>query len=207
MATKTRMSLQAQTRTIHGNQNKALRRDGFVPGNIFGHGDSLAVQISEDIFARMLVKHQTAGLLDLVVDGKTETVVVRHIMHKPSSGRVQHVDFMRVRMNEVIHTRVPLHLVGESPAAKALGGSVMTLVETLEIEALPDNLPEFLTIDASILIDKDMIIHASDIKLPEGVKLLSNADEPIVKLQLLRSEPVETPETPAPAEPTPAAGA
>ena len=186
MATKVRTRLEAEPRTIFGNQNKALRRTGKIPANIFGHGDATPIQIDEDTFTRMRDKHLTAGLIDLVVAGKTETVLVRHLDHRPKTGKVQHVDFMRVVMTESIHARVPVHIVGESQAAKLSGGVTLLLLETVEIDALPGDLPDALTIDASKMTEMDVILHAGDIALPQGVTLLTDATEAVLKVQPLR---------------------
>jgi large subunit ribosomal protein L25 len=191
------VTIEAQPRTVLGKQVRALRRQGILPARIYGYGDSVPVQIDERIFERLLEKHQTTGVLLLSIAGQAqgETVLVRHIEHEPRTGRMQHVDFARVRMNVMMHARVPLHVSGESPYAKLIGGSVLPLIETIEIECLPGNLPDTLTIDVSQITTADAMLHVRDLQVPPGVKILANEDEPVVKVE----PPRGAAETPAPA--------
>ncbi|MBA3825314.1 MAG: 50S ribosomal protein L25 [Ktedonobacterales bacterium] len=200
MATKEQVRLQTEPRTALGHHARVLRREGKVPARIYGHGDSVPVQIDERTFTRLRETHQTSGVIYLALgEGKApETVLVRHIEHEPRSGKILHIDFFRVRMNELIRGRVPLRLVGESPAAKLNGGSVIALLEALEIESLPDDIPTAADVDVTKLINADDVIHAGDINLPSGVTLVTDASEPIAKVQMLRGAEA----TPVPA-PTP----
>ncbi len=204
MATQTR--LEAEPRLTFGNQNRALRRGGKLPANIFGFGESVAVQVDMDTFRRLRMKHQTTGLIELSLNGKVETVLIRHIAHEPSTGKMLHVDFQRVRMDEPIRAKVLLHVVGDSVVAKQMGGIVLQLLEAVEIEALPTNLPDAVTVDAGKLTSADTILHAGDIDLPKGVKLLTPEDEAVLKIQPPRvteeeiaaeAAPTEAAETPA----------
>lgn len=209
MATKTRVTLAAQPRTVLGKQVKALRRQGFVPANIFGHGVSTPVQVDARVFERLRDTHQTAGLIDLhIPDMQPETVLIRHIARRPKTGHIEHIDFLRVRMNETLTAKVSLHISGESPAAKVSKGMVLLLTESVEIEALPGDLPEYLTVDASKLTGMDTVLKAGDLELPAGVKLRTGVDESIAKVQPPRGEaeaetpaaavaPAAAPETPA----------
>ena len=187
-----------------GHQARGVRREGKIPARIYGNGDSVPVQIDGRTFERLLDTHQTTGVIYLALgEGQpVETVLVRHIEHEPRSGKILHIDFFRVRMNERIRGRVPLRLVGDSPAAKLNGGSVLTLLEALEIESLPDDIPTAADVDATKLINADDVIHAGDIALPSGVTLVTDAAEPVAKVQQLRgAEAVATPAaTPAPTE-------
>ena len=198
MAAKTQVTLQAEPRTDMGKHTGKLRREGKIPARIYGHGDSVPVQLDARTFERLRETHQTAGVVYLALTGskQPETVVVRHIEHEPRSGKILHIDFFRVRMNERMRGRVPLRLVGESPAARLNGGSVLTLLEALEIESLPGDLPSALEVDAAQLATTDAVIHAGDIALPSGVMLVTDAAEPVAKVQLLRGAE-EAPATPA----------
>lgn len=207
MAEKTQIQLLAEPRTVQGKKVRQLRRVGVLPGRIFGHGESVLVQVDERTFQRMRELHQTAGLLTLTISGQKqpETVMVTHIEHEPKTAKMLHIDFARVLMNEAIHSRVPLHMVGTSPAAKETNGVLIPLIEAVEIECLPGDLPDFLELDVSKITALDVILHASDIKLPKGVKLLISDDEAVVKVQPPRGGE-ETPATPA-AAPAPVAPA
>jgi large subunit ribosomal protein L25 len=185
MATKTRIKLEADVRTTFGKQNRALRRKGILPGRVFGHGDPLPVQVDGDAFIRMIGKHQTTGIIDLAIAGQKQLipVLVRHISHEPATNKIEHIDFFRVAMGELLTAKVTIHFVGESPAVKNNEGTLLPLLDVLDINALPDNLPQIIEVDISSLTSADSVIHAGDVKLPAGVVLLTPADEPIVKVQ------------------------
>ncbi len=200
MTTKERVQLHAEPRTALGKHARALRRTGQLPARIYGNGASVPVQLDERTFERLRETHQTSGVIYLDLGEQAETVLVRHIEHEPRSGKILHIDFFRVRMNERIRGRVPLRLVGESPAAKLNGGSVLTLMEALEIESLPDDLPSAADVDATKLVNTDDVIHAGDISLPSGVTLVTDASEPVAKVQMLRGAEAE-PAAPAAAPP------
>ncbi len=206
MATKKQVILQAEPRTVLGKKVRALRRQGILPARIYGHGDPLPVQVDMRTFERMRETHQTTGVITLTIagQGSGETVLVRHIEHQPKTGKMLHIDFARVRMDEPIRARVPLHVSGTSPAAKDIGGALLTLVESIEIECLPADLPDALIVDATKLTSPDAILHLKDIELPPGVKVLDDPEEPVAKIEPPRgAETAPAPEEPAAAEPAP----
>jgi large subunit ribosomal protein L25 len=189
----THSKLNASVRTAMGHKNRQLRRSGLLPGNIFGgKGDSLPVQIDALTFERMGVKHETTGLIEMTIAGRSqpETVLVRHIERDPRTGKMIHVDFFRVALNEPIRARVPLRMVGESETVKIQGGMVLLVLESVEIEALPDNLPSAIDVDASKLSGSTTMLHARDLMLPKGVTLRTDPDEPVAKVQQQRGEEV-----------------
>lgn len=120
MATKVQVTIESELRTVQGKQVRALRREGLIPARIYGQGESVMIQTPQRIFERLIEMHQTTGVIALAIAGQKapETVVIRHIEREPRSARIMHIDFFRVRMDEIMHGRVPLRLVGESPAAK-----------------------------------------------------------------------------------------
>lgn len=186
--TSTTVALPAQLRTTIGKGLGALRREGTVPARIYGHGASVPIQLEERILLRQRELHQLAGVIELAIEGQTEheNVLVSHIDFKPGTGRMQHVDFIRVLMNEPIHARVPLHFIGESEAARLNNGVVIPLIEAIDVTSLPKDLPDSVTVDISKLTTLDLILHASDIDLPAGVTLRISPDEAIAKVQAQR---------------------
>jgi large subunit ribosomal protein L25 len=196
MATKKQVTLTAQPRTVMRKHVRALRRQGILPAHIYGHGASVPVQVDARTFERLRETHQTTGVITLAIAGQTqpETVLVRHIDHEPKTGKMLHIDFARVLMHETIHAHVPLHVVGVAPAAKETGGTVLVLLETIEIECLPGDLPDALTVDATKLTALDVVLRVSDISVPPGVKVLDAPDEVVVKVEPPRvsTEPTST---------------
>ncbi len=199
--------LEVAPREVLGKASKRLRKAGFIPGNIFGHHEeSQAVQVDAVAFKRLQRSHHLAGIIALRMPGATDgqTVLVRHIQHDPRTGNVIHVDFFRVSLTERINVKVPLHFVGEAPAAKNEGGVLLHLLDALEVECAASDIPEYLEADVSSLAEIDAIIHASDVPLPANFTLITDPGEGVAKVAATRAEVAE--EVAPTEEATPAAG-
>ncbi|HEX9056156.1 MAG TPA: 50S ribosomal protein L25 [Ktedonobacterales bacterium] len=178
-----------QRREVLGKRVRQLRAKGIIPANIYSHGKpSRAIQIDQNELKHMLASHGGGRLIRLRLDGAEESAIVRHIEHEPRSGRIQHIDFMHVEMTEKLRARVPIRIVGESPAVRTDGGTLLHMVDGLEVECLPRDLPEALELDVSGLDHFDAALHVRDVTLPRGVTLLDNPDEPVVKVAAPRIE-------------------
>jgi large subunit ribosomal protein L25 len=205
----------AQRRELRGKKVRFLRRQGLLPANIYGRErESVPIQINGHDFGRFLATHPAATLLRLSLgDGQSDTVVVRHVQHRPSTGAIQHVDFMHVELTEPIRVRIPIRLEGEAPAVKTADGVLLQLLETLEVEALPGDLPPGLVLSVSDMATLKDVHYVRDLQVPPGVKVLTASDEPVVKIEPPRiavevaevapaqppeeGEAAETPEAPA----------
>lgn len=207
------VSLQVASRTTLGKEVKKLRRVGVIPANIYGrHQPSQALQVDQHTLERFLAGHRATRVIDLRIDGGNGSVVnalVRHITRSPRNGKILHVDFLRVSMNEPITVRVPVRLIGTAPAVEVEGGVLLHMLDTLEIECLPGDLPEALELDISSLKEMDDTLHVRDVPLPPRVTLLSDPDEPVAKVVAPRAVVAEEAEAeaaeaaaPAPAEAT-----
>ena len=206
------VSLQVASRTTLGKRVKKLRRKGVIPANIYGrHQPSQALQIDQHTLERFLVGHRTTRVIDLRVDGGEGAVLnalVRHIARSPRSGKIMHVDFLRISMTEPITVHVAVRLTGVAPAVEVEGGVLLHMLDTLEIESLPGDLPEALVLDISSLKEMDATLHVRDVPLPPKITLLSDPDEPVVKVVAPRAVLAgEAQAEAAAAAPTPAAEA
>ena len=178
-------SLSVAPRNVLRKHVKRLRREGIIPANIYGrHQPSQALQVDSHTFERFLAEHHMTRVVNLQVDsnGGTLNALVRHISRSPRTGKVLHVDFLRVSMNEPITVRVPVKLSGEAPAVKVEGGVLLHLLDTIEVEALPGDLPESLELDISKLTELDAALYVRDLVVPAKVKLLSDTEEPVAKV-------------------------
>ena len=178
-------------RTVVGKATKSLRRTGIIPANIYGHKEaSIAVQIDAHALDRLRRENGLRSIISLRLPGKkgTQTVLVRHIQHDPLSGKILHVDFSRVSMQERIEMKIPLHFAGEAPGVKLQGGVLLHLLEALPVECKASDIVEAIEVDLSPLTEIDSILHARDIKLPAGYKLAVEGDDPIIKLTAPRIE-------------------
>jgi len=182
--------LSATKRSEKGKKVLALRKSGFVPAVMYGHG-----QASEPITldAKELEKiYAIAGsnkIVDLKITGDKDINVLFHdVQHDSRTGMIIHADLYLVRMDEKIRTEVPLRFTGESTAVYQLEGTLFKNLEMLEIEALPADLPEAIEVDISILDDFEKTIHVSDLVIPAKVELLTDSEELVAKVEEPRSE-------------------
>lgn len=199
----------AQKRDVLGKRVKRLRRQGIIPGNIYGHNRaSVPIQMNAHDFETFLRKHAATTLLRLTLDGggAPDTALVRRVQREPRTGTIQHVDFQHVALSETIKARVPLRLEGESPAVRIRDGLLLQLVDVVEVEARATSLPEALTLDVSGLATVNAALYVRDIQLPKGVKLLADPEEPAVKVEPARviAEAIPAPEAAAPEAEAPA---
>jgi large subunit ribosomal protein L25 len=159
------------------------------------------VQIEEMAFDRLRRSHGTRNVLSLRLPrAAVQTALIRHVQYHPVSGKILHVDFFRVSMDERLTMKIPLRFVGESPAVKNEGGVLLHLLESLEVECRASDIVEALEVDISPLAALDDVLHASDVKLPANYTLVTDAEEPIAKVAAPR---IETPEVAAEAAEAP----
>ena len=171
-----------------------LRRQGVIPANIYGHGiDSTAINVDARSLKHLLAHVGSTDLIDLKIgDSKNALrVLVRQVQRNPITDDLLHVDFYQVRMDEKIKADVPIAFVGEAPVLKKVkNSSVLHLIDSLHIEALPDDLPHSIEIDVSSLEELDSTIHVKDIQLGDRITLLSDSEQMAVKVIEARKEEV-----------------
>jgi large subunit ribosomal protein L25 len=172
------MKMKATTREIVGKANRRLG-DGELAAVLYGTAiDARPVSVERHAFEQVL-SHEgniASKLIELSVDGgKALPVIVKAMQHHPLKGTVTHVDFWAVNMLRPVMTTVPVHFEGEAPGVKT-GGVFMHNVQHINVEALPDDLPEFVLADISTLEVGDNI-HVRDLVAPKGVTILDHEDE------------------------------
>ena len=118
-----------------------------------------------------------SSILDLELAGKTQQVLLRDLQYHPFKQIVLHVDFQRVDATKKLHKKVPLHFMNEetNPAVKLSGAVINHVINELEIECLPGDLPEFIEVDLAN-IEAGQSMHVKDIVLPKGVALVAHVD-------------------------------
>jgi large subunit ribosomal protein L25 len=181
MATTKRPELKVEDRTERGSRaTRRLRRQGLVPGVVYGGTDRECKAFSVD--ARELRRVLMAGsaVFDIAVDGTPRPVIVKDQHHHPVREHVTHIDLLEVRLDEKIQTTVALEITGveEAPGVKE-GGVLEHVTRELNIEALPTSIPESITVDVSHL-EVAGTMHLTEVSAPEGVEFLDNLEETIV---------------------------
>jgi large subunit ribosomal protein L25 len=205
------MKFTAFERTLQGTgASRRLRNAGKVPGIVYGAGTPATIELDHNALYFALKKEAFhSSILEMELGGTVHKVLLRDFQMHPWKQQVLHVDFQRVDEATRLRKKVPLHFAGEenSPAVKTDKCLVSHVATDLEIECLASQLPEFVTIDLSGLV-KGQSLHASDLKLPEGIKAVRHGkvDPVIVAVTVAKEEEETAPATPvvAPAAKTPA---
>ena len=170
--------VKATTREMIGKTHRRLD-DSKLAGVVYGTAHkSQAVEVERHEFEQVLAHEGNIAskLIDMNIDGgKTVHVIVKAMQRDVMKGTVMHVDFWAVNMRQKVTTTVPVHFEGEAPGLKT-GGVFMHNVQHINVEALPDELPEFLIADISTLEVGDNI-HVRDLVVPAGVTVLDAEDE------------------------------
>jgi large subunit ribosomal protein L25 len=188
------MQLAAQKRDVFGKKLTALRSQGLIPAELYGHGSpNVHLAVSTKDFTNLLRTEGTATLVDLVVDGVPQRVLIQDMQHDPQESSVVHIDFYAVKKGEKIRTEVPLVFAGESPAVQNEGGVLVKALHEIEVEALPEDLPHEIRIDLSALAVLDTSIHIKDLKLPHGVHVDIDPETVVVSVTPQRAEEVPLP--------------
>lgn len=173
--------LKATKRTVIGKQVSALRRQGFLPGVVYGHKiESTPIQMDAHDAGLILAKLTSSSMVTIDVDGKKIPALVRERQKNYIKGNLTHVDFQAVSLTEKIRTMISIHLNGIAPAVKENDAVIVSNLTALEVEALPQDLIERIELDISILTEIGNAIYVRDITLPKGIDLLTDPDEVIV---------------------------
>lgn len=184
--------LNAEPRELTGKKSGRLRREGILPATVYGFQmEPRTIQMNAHDFAGVLRHAGRTQVLDLSIGAAPPMpVLIRNTQIDPKRNRIIHVEFYRPNMRANVQTRVPLHLVGESTAVRD-GGILLSVLDHLDIESLPDSVPaEGIEVDISPITEINGAIHVGDITAPEGVTILTPADEMVAKVNPPVSEEV-----------------
>jgi len=188
------IELHVSTRKLMGKKSRFLRRQGITPVHLFGYDtEPMALQCETVQLKQVLRTAGKTKLVGLRVDKnkKPRNVVVREVQKNALSGELVHVDFFQVSLEEKIKVEVPIVLVGEAPALKVKTNTMAHDLAVVEVECLPDRIPENIQVDVSILVEDDQSIQVKDLVLGEGVVALSNPEQVVVRIAPLQIEKVE----------------
>ncbi len=176
-------------REILGKKVKYLRRQGVTPVHLFGPTTkSLALQGDTEILEKVLKDEAKVALISLKVDKekRAKHVLVREIQRNPLNRKLLHIDFYQVKMTEKVKIEVPVVLVGKAPGAEISGNMLEHELHTISIESLPSKLPASIEIDVSSLTHGGQAIRVKDIDPGEGVSILNQPEQVVVKIAVAR---------------------
>lgn len=200
--------LEAEKRKVFGRKVNALRKEGLLPGNIYGKkvkSEGVAVKLAD--FLNVYKEAGETSLISLVIkNGKQDTraVLISNVQKNPVSDTPIHVDFRQVDLKEKVSASIPVELSGEAPAEKQAIGTVVQYLNEIEVEALPTDLPEKFVVDISALEQVDQAIFVKDLPVrKDKVEVKTEAESIVVKVEPPQKEEVVAP---PPAEEVPVEG-
>ena len=181
------VTLEVEVRTTFGKKNRALRRQGITPIHMYGlNEESKALQTKEyDLRVALRAAGRTIPVTLQSSDGKDTVTIVREIARHAVTGDIQHVDFQRVDVEQLVEVPVPIVLTGQEEAPGTAGGAGVVTQGSFEIlvSAKPFDVPNEIVVDCSILEEIDSVILANEVKFPAGVELAGPEDERIAWVQ------------------------
>lgn len=185
-------TLQATKRTISGRKVKQLRNEGQLPATVYGKGiKSESLAVSRDAFLHTYETAGETGLIELTVGSEKRPVLVHTVQRHPVDNTPLHVEFHQVDLKEKVHAKVPIELAGDSPAVAQKLGVLLTVLDAVDVEALPTDLPEKITVDVSTLESVDQELKVSDLTVRAGVTMLTDGGLTVVKVGPLVTKEAE----------------
>lgn len=175
------MELKAKKRRIQGKKVKKLRREGSVPAILYGgKGEPQPLVLSQPEFERVYQEAGESTLIDLNTDGKKEKALIADVQHDPL-GKLLHVDLQRIAAGERLTATVAIKVEGESPIAKSGEGILLTLLDEVEVECLPQDLPPEIKVDVSSLTEIGKGITVKDLPIDQTkIEILGHEPEELV---------------------------
>ncbi|MEK7672944.1 MAG: 50S ribosomal protein L25 [Patescibacteria group bacterium] len=203
------INLEVQSRDTE-TKAKNLRKTGLLPAEYYGKGvKNKSLQMDYQVFRKLF---RTAGkntILELDVDGKEKiNVLVHDVQFNPVTDLMNHVEFINVRMDEVIYTKIPVKFIGQSKAVKDLGGILSYNLKELEISCLPKDLIPFIEVSVAPVTDFHTNVKVKDLEAPANITIETPGHEVVVSAVAPREEEAATTTAATPVEgAAPAAGA
>src|SRR3989339_126652 len=174
--------LKAVTRTIKG---KKTREQGALPAVTYGAGnETVSLDLNNGDFLKLYKLAGDSSLIDLEIDGKNVgKVLVHEVQYHPVKDVPTHVDLRRIDMNKMMQAPVVLHFIGEAPAVKAMGGTLVQNLSQVTVEFLPKDLVSFIEVDLGTLKSFEDLVKVKDLVLSEGLTVVTpHGDALVVKV-------------------------
>lgn len=182
--------LMAEPRTVHGKKVKRLRREGLVPGVVYGPviDNTISVSVERLGFEKFYMQHGHSTIFKLQWDGGEETVLIREVQVDPVRQDPLHIDFFAPNLRVKLRASVPVVLVNANPD---MAGILNTIYTEVEIEALPMDLPHQVEADISTLTEVGDHVRVGELMMPDGVELITDPEETIatVVAEAVEEEP------------------
>jgi len=186
-----KIALTLQPRLTLGKKNSRLRKSGHIPVHLYGGSlppESLQCE-EKTLFKAMAAAGGNTPISVTWNDTSEETwALIREVQWDPQHGDLLHVDFLRIDIAQKITATIPIVLVGDSPGAKLAGGVIVQGARTVQVSALPLNLPNEFQVDLVAMDGPQSILHVSDLPLSKDVELVSDPSELIARIEVIKEE-------------------
>ena len=194
-----KFKLEALKREVHGRKVKKLRHQGLIPANVFGRGiKSQSISLNQKDFVSVYKQAGETSLIYLEIEGEKcpQPTLVANIEIHPLTQDLLHVDFHQVNLKEKVSASIPVEIVNEAPAVKE-GHTLTLLMDEVEVQALPTDLPDEIVVDVSGLVQAGDMVTVKQLSLDRSiVEIMVDEDEPVVIIQEATQESDESePET------------
>ncbi len=167
------MDLQVQKREKLGRGVKALRKQGFIPAELYGKGlENIHVSVPMKDFRKVYKEAGENTVVTVLLDGKKYPVLINDVSFDRITNEFESADLYQIRMDEKLKVGVPLEFFGIAPAVKEKNGLLVKSLQELEVEALPMDLPHDIKVDISGIMEIGQSIYVKDLNVPKGVRVL-----------------------------------
>lgn len=185
-----KLKLSAEKRELLGRKVKNLRKQGFIPGNIFGKNiKSIAIKINEDDFKEVFKKAGETQLVEVQIGKEAHPVLITNVQVHPVTDQIIHADLKEVNLKERVTATVPVELIGESPAEKDGLGVLVQLIDEIDVEALPLDIPDVFELDVSSLKEEEQSLSVGDIKYDKDkIEILNDKEQMIARIAAPQKE-------------------
>ncbi len=187
------VTLTLEPRTVLGKKVRKLRRAGIVPVHLYGRNiDPQPLQCESKTLLKVLTQVGMNAPVNVTVAGQDtqQLAFVREIQFDPSRGDMIHVDFLHVELSEEMSASIPIVTVGASPGARAANGSVVQILFSLDVRALPMDMPSEIQADLSVLAAVDDVIRVSSLTIPPNVSVSVEPETMVARIEVVRVEDV-----------------
>jgi len=184
------ITLQSTIRQTLGKKVKILRREGQIPAVLYGGNfKPLSIALPQKQFIQITREAGEATLINFEIPKQEPAkILIRSIQKDPVTDEIIHVDLYKVDMKKSIQTEIPLEFTGVAPAVEELEGNFVTNKDSIKVECLPQDLVPKIEVDISTLKTFEDLIHISELKIPEQIKVLDEADTIVAQVTPPRSE-------------------
>ena len=185
------VEIELNPRELMGKKAGRLRRAGIVPVHLYGPGmEPRALQCNASQLIRVLATAGAATPIHITIQGEpgNHLAFAREIQWDPKRDDLLHVDLLAADISRPVTAQVPIVLIGESAGARTVSGTVMHQLRTVDIQALPLEMPSEIELDISVMEEPDSVIRVSDLLIPENATLLSDVEDLVVRIELPRVE-------------------